>query len=172
MVPLQLVPLQRPEETINPSELHTFCDASEEAFAASVYKHNRHESGEMTTNLIIAKTKLAPKKTVSVAKLEHQAALLGVRQADKVLACLASKIEKRWFWTDSSCARNWIRSPAAYYKPTSIMQIRKQRTNLKEEFGRGRGEYSDENDEHRPRNNLQTKVVSLGYKHVQIKVVI
>ena len=65
----------------------------------------------------IAKTKVASKETVSVAKLELQAALLGTRQADKVFACLMSKIEKRWFWTDSSCVRNWIRSPTAYYKP-------------------------------------------------------
>ena len=33
------------EVTIKTSELHTFCDASEEAFAASVYIHNRYKSG-------------------------------------------------------------------------------------------------------------------------------
>ncbi|KFD62110.1 hypothetical protein M514_25712 [Trichuris suis] len=79
------------EGEIASSELHTFGDASEEAFAAAMYLRNVYKDGDVTVRIVMAKARLAPLKTVSVARLELQAALLG--------------------------ARNWIRSPAAYYKP-------------------------------------------------------
>ena len=65
----------------------------------------------------MAKTKVAPKKTISVAKLELQSALPGARLAEYVEEGLTRTINKRYFWTDSACVRNWVRSPAAYYKP-------------------------------------------------------
>jgi hypothetical protein len=54
----------------------------------------------------MAKTKLAQKKTISVAKLELQAALLGSRLARYVCDALNRPIDKKYFWTDSSCVRN------------------------------------------------------------------
>ncbi|KFD60963.1 hypothetical protein M514_26861 [Trichuris suis] len=104
-------------EDIMSSELHTFCDASQEAFASAVYLRNVYINGEVTVRLVMAKSKLAPLKAVSVARLELQAALLGARLAAYVGRGLTKQIGRRRFWTDSSCVRNWIRSPAAYYKP-------------------------------------------------------
>ncbi|KHJ42945.1 Pao retrotransposon peptidase [Trichuris suis] len=82
------------EGEIASSELHTFGDASEEAFAAAMYLRNVYKDGDVTVRIVMAKARLAPLKTVSVARLELQAALLGAR-----------------------LTTNWIRSPAAYYKP-------------------------------------------------------
>ena len=65
----------------------------------------------------MAKTKVAPSKTISVGKLELLAAVLGSRLAKYVENALTRAITRRYFWTDSSCVRNWIRSTAAYYKP-------------------------------------------------------
>ena len=110
--------LFKEEETIESSELHTFCDASEEAFACVVYLLNRHRDGRIKTNIVMAKTKVAPKKTISVPKLELQAALLGARLAKYAEDGLTSTIKKRYFWTDSACVKNWVRSPVAYYKPS------------------------------------------------------
>ena len=63
------------------SELHGFYDASEEAFAAVAYKRNTRNKEYVSSNIILSKTRATPKKTISVAKLELQRALLGSRIA-------------------------------------------------------------------------------------------
>ena len=63
-----------------------------------------------------AATKLAPTKTISVCKLELCAALLGSRLARFVEKSLSVKIDARYFWTDSSTVRNWIRATSANYQ--------------------------------------------------------
>ena len=73
-------------------------------------------------------------KEALVGLIELQAfGLLGARLADKVCACLRRKIEKIWFWTDSSCVRNWTKSPAAYYKPYVSVRIGEIQTRCKPE---------------------------------------
>ena len=92
---------------------YTFSDASEEAFATVIYLRTKDINGEITTELIMAKTKLAAMKTVSVAKSELNAAVLGARLAKYVGEGMGRKVDRRFFWTDSSCVRNWIRASAA-----------------------------------------------------------
>lgn len=82
-----------------------------------MYLRHTYLSGQVIIHLVIAKTKLAPKKVLSIPKLELQAALMGARLADYVTNSLTRPVTRRRFWTDSSCVRNWIRSTAAYYKP-------------------------------------------------------
>ena len=99
------------------SEVHIFCAASEEAFAAVAYLRSVRKEKHLFSNIIMAKTRVAPKKTISVAKLELQAALLGARMAKVLVKELIIPIRRRRFWTDSSCVRNWLRTTASYYKP-------------------------------------------------------
>ena len=105
------------EDSIERRELHTFSDASEEAFASVVYLRRVYQDGVVRANIVMAKTKMAQKKTISVAKLELQAALLGSRLARYVCDALTRPIDLRRFWTDSSCVRNWVRATSASYKP-------------------------------------------------------
>ena len=70
-----------PRENVKEVQLHTFSDASKEAFAAVLYLRTTDTNGEVKIELIMAKTKLAATKTVSVAKLELNAAVLGARLA-------------------------------------------------------------------------------------------
>jgi hypothetical protein len=106
-----------PEENeIENSQLHTFCDASEEAYAAVIYVRNAYRDGRIRIHQIKASNKLAPKKTISVPKLELNAALLGSRLARFVSSSISRKIDNRFFWTDSSTVRNWIRATASYYQ--------------------------------------------------------
>ena len=67
--------------------------------------------------LVIAKTKVTPKKTLSVAKLELQAALLAARLANTVTKGTRINLNRRWLWTDSSCTRQWIRASSPLYNP-------------------------------------------------------
>ena len=71
--------LQPNKENIIRSEIYTFGDALEEAYAAAVYLRNVYRDGSIKMQLVIAKTKLAPQKTLSIPKLELNAALLGAR---------------------------------------------------------------------------------------------
>ena len=96
-------------------EIHVFCDASEEAFAAVAYLRAVTAEGRASSNIIMAKTRVAPKKTISVAKLELQATLLGARIAQTLGEELSLPIKRRRLWTDSSCVRNWLRTTASYY---------------------------------------------------------
>lgn len=94
------------------SERHTFVDASEEAFAAAVYLRNQHRDGHFTSTLLMSKTKHAPTKTLS----ELPAVLLGTRLATYVGDSISEPLVKRFFWTDNSCIRNWLRSRLSAYK--------------------------------------------------------
>ncbi len=62
----------------------------------------------------MSKIDLAP--TFSVVKLELQAALLGTRLATYIGASLTQPHVNRFFWTDNSCVRNWLRSSSLAYK--------------------------------------------------------
>lgn len=55
--------------------------------------------------------------------MELQAALLGARLTKIVKQAVTLKINRRYIWTDSSCVKNWIRSPAGYYKPFVNLRI-------------------------------------------------
>jgi hypothetical protein len=106
-----------PEETgIVNSQLHVFGDASEEAYAAVVYLRNTYNSGQVIIRLVKASSKLAPKKTLTVPKLELNAALLSSRVAAAIQSCITHPVHQRFFWTDSSTVRNWIRATASFYQ--------------------------------------------------------
>ncbi len=70
----------------------------------------------MVIRQVKATNKLAPKKTISVPKLELNAVLLGARVTQAIQQALPDHIHRRRFWTDSSTVRNWIRATAANYQ--------------------------------------------------------
>jgi hypothetical protein len=103
-------------EDIVRTELHTFGDASEEAFATVTYTRVVYRDGTIRVRLAKAATTLAPVKTISIPKLELNAAVLAVRQSQFVQESLRQKVDARYFWTDSSTVRNWIRATASDYQ--------------------------------------------------------
>jgi len=61
-------------------DLHVFCDASEQAFAAVAYfRIQRGE--EVEVGFVTSKTRVAPVRQISIPRLELQAAVLGSRMA-------------------------------------------------------------------------------------------
>jgi hypothetical protein len=104
------------EDNIVRMELHTFTDASEEACAASCYTRIVYSDGRVVIQYVKAATKLAPLKTISVCKLELNAALMGSRLANFVQTALRRRCDVRYFWTDSSTVRNWVRAVSARYQ--------------------------------------------------------
>ncbi|XP_062708631.1 uncharacterized protein LOC134288289 [Aedes albopictus] len=95
--------------TVYDVELHTFVDASENAFAAVSYV--RFSSGDqIECSLVAAKTRVAPLKFQSIPRLELQAAILGVRLAQTVVDSLSTRFKRRIYWTDSRDVLCWINS--------------------------------------------------------------
>ena len=63
-------------------ELHGFSDASKSAYAAVVYTRLITPSGNVMTNLLQSKTKVAPLKTETIPRLELSTAILLVKSVN------------------------------------------------------------------------------------------
>ena len=66
-------------------ELHVCSDASELGFGAAVYLRAEYPSGTFRLNLLLAKSRVAPLRQLSIPRLELQGAVLGVRLCDSVI---------------------------------------------------------------------------------------
>ena len=90
-------------------QLLVFCDASKYAYAATVYLHQ--SCGNMRkVDLLFSKTRLAPKKQLSIPRLELLAALIGMRCLNFVQKELNMDIVSKHIWLDSQCVLCWIES--------------------------------------------------------------
>ncbi|XP_031333915.1 uncharacterized protein LOC116163923 [Photinus pyralis] len=108
--------LQLPRKIIPPQmklcEMHGFCDSSEKAYAAVVYFRIVTEDNNVTTNLICAKTRVAPLKKISIPRLELCSAVLLADLMSSVRKSFAGSvpISSIFAWSDSTVALTWIRS--------------------------------------------------------------
>lgn len=98
-------------------EVHIFVDASESAFAAVGYFRIISNNNHAEVVFIAGKTKCAPKKLLSVPRLELQAAVLGTRLLTTIKDCHEVKIDKFYLWSDSNTVIKWIQSDHRRYKP-------------------------------------------------------
>lgn len=96
--------------------LHVFCDASEKIYATAVYFVARDASGMTRSNLVAAKARAAPLKTISIPRLELQGCVSGTRLAKSVIEETDYTIENRYFWTDSKTVLAWIQSDPRTFK--------------------------------------------------------
>ncbi|XP_055613967.1 uncharacterized protein LOC129760346 [Uranotaenia lowii] len=90
-------------------ELHCFSDASEKAFGGCIYLRSRDSHGLVWTRLVSSKSKVAPLKCQSIARLELSGALLIAEQFEKVKDSLRIPT-KAFFWTDSTCVLRWLQA--------------------------------------------------------------
>lgn len=124
-------------ETAIKLQSHTFCDASELAYAACVYFRMETSEGKILTAFVIAKTRVAPIKKnthcseeekLTVPKLELQAAVLGAKLFETTKNDHSVQLHESFFWTDSQIALAWIQSKKFEKLPTFIKnRVRKIR---------------------------------------------
>lgn len=100
----------------NHIEIHGFCDASQQAFAAAVYLKNMNEDGTINTVLILSKTKVAPLKRLTIPRLELSGAVLLTKLTAHVINVLDFKEMPVFLWTDSSITLTWINGHASRWK--------------------------------------------------------
>ena len=60
-------------------QLHHFCDASLQAYGQCSYLRLTNENGDIHCSLVMAKARVAPKKVLSIVRLELMAAVTAVK---------------------------------------------------------------------------------------------
>lgn len=89
-------------------EIHSFCDASNLAYASCVYLRVIHQDGSISCNLIAAKTKVAPLRVVTIPRLELCGALLLAQLTTKCIQALKLDEFKMTAWCDSKIVLAWL----------------------------------------------------------------
>lgn len=89
-------------------QVHIFCDASETAFGAVAYLRVKDATGKIRCSFVMSRTRVAPLRTLSIVRLELQAAVLAVRLADTISQELSLRIDRAFFWSDSAVVLQYI----------------------------------------------------------------
>jgi len=84
-----------------------FCDASKDAYAVAVYLC-QNKNNLCKSDLVYAKSRVAPKKELSIPRLELLAVLIGTRCVKYVKEQLDIPVEDIHVLTDSQCVLQWL----------------------------------------------------------------
>lgn len=91
-------------------QVHGFCDASIDAYGASIYiRAFNHNNGKIDVTLLVSKSRVAPLKTLSIPRLELQAAELLSRLVKGTLATCEFHAAECFMWTDSTVVLHWLK---------------------------------------------------------------
>jgi len=96
-----------PEQSL--VELHTFCDASQDAYAAVVYLRAVDQDGDVSVQMVMAKSRLAPLKRPTIPRMELLACVIGARLSNFVTDAVNSFQIPSFLWSDSTTALSWIK---------------------------------------------------------------
>ena len=103
--------------------LHVFCDSSEKAYGCAIYLVCYNSS-----NLLMAKARVAPLKTKTLPQLELTALWLGVKLAKHVLVILNDiKISDVVIWSDNEACLQWVK-----YNRSNITYVKNRVAEIKE----------------------------------------
>lgn len=101
-----------------PVELHGFCDASENGYAAVTYLRQVKHNGDAHVGFLCAKSKVSPLNRVSIPRLELCGAVLLANLIEFVRCTYEGRlnIDQIYAWSDSTVALSWIQSSPHRWK--------------------------------------------------------
>ena len=107
------------------SALHTFSDASEIGYGMCSYLRHVKVKGDIHVALVLAKSRVAPLKLITIPRLELAAAALG----SKIRAMLKEELMieglKEKFWVDSKIVLGYILNEKRRYKTYVANRVQK-----------------------------------------------
>ncbi|MEW8119969.1 MAG: A17 family peptidase, partial [Candidatus Thiodiazotropha sp.] len=111
------------ERTSDTMSLHTFVDASQDAYGAVVYARCTYTDGSVLSNLVAAKTPVAYNISTNIPLLELMAAVIGVRLAIRFSKALELPLSQTTFSSDCANVLWWIRGRSRMFKPVVANRI-------------------------------------------------
>ena len=97
--------------------LRTFLDTSEDAFGAVAYVRYSYQDGTISTNIVAAKTRVAPTIATSIKRLELIGAVIGVRLSTRIARVLYLHMSQAVFSSDSQNVLWLIYGHSRDFKP-------------------------------------------------------
>lgn len=91
-------------------EIHGFADASTKAFGCVVYARCILPNNKYTVHFICAKSRVAPIKTVTLARLELCAAHMLAQLINNVAKILSVQMSNVFCWSDAMITLSWIKA--------------------------------------------------------------
>ncbi len=106
--------------------VHTFCDASLQAYSATVFIRMQTTT-DVQVHLLASKARVTPVKNVTIPRLELIAATVGARLCTSVLNGLDWENVQLYFWSDSTTVLNWIQRDEIWstFVNNRVQEIRK-----------------------------------------------
>ncbi len=98
------------------AELHVFVDASALAYAAAAFLVTVTDEGGRASRLALAKAHVAPRKELSIPRMELLAAELGVKVSKQALTHLKVRVDKVKYWSDSLTVLYWLNDDAQRFQ--------------------------------------------------------
>ena len=108
-------------------ELHHFSDASVDGCAQCSYLRMIDDAGVISSQLVMSKTKVTPKRPVTVPRLELIAAVMSARASRFLRDELDINDLKEYFWTDSKVVLGYLRNESKRFHvfvANRIQQVR------------------------------------------------
>ncbi|XP_035660814.1 uncharacterized protein LOC118405422 [Branchiostoma floridae] len=96
-------------------QLHHFSDASEQGYGTASYLRMTNQQGRVHCALLMGKARVAPLKAITIPRLELNAAVVAVRVNQMIQRELDIKIDKTFFWTDSTTVLRYINNEQTRY---------------------------------------------------------
>ena len=123
-------------ENITKAELHSFSDASNNAYGAAIYLRLTDANGNVTVTLVHAKARVAPSNITSIPRLELQAAVLSTLLTDFVRKELTSyEISKVNYYTYSKIVLGYLNNDARRFQVFVANRAQKIRNYTKPSVG-------------------------------------
>ena len=90
------------------TQLHGFCDASEDAYSGLVYIRGEDTCGNVHISLVMAKTRVSPIKRLTIPRLELCGAQLLAQLLHHLGRIYRVSMSDIYAWTDSTIVLNWL----------------------------------------------------------------
>ena len=92
------------------AQLHHYSNVLQNGYGAVSYIRMESDSGRIHCSLLIAKSKLAPVKQITIPRLELSAAAVAVRLDRMIRRELDIKINNSFFRTDSTAVSRYVKN--------------------------------------------------------------